>query len=80
MDITGPLSYSIQIKNGKVFCQNVDHIKFRSVITVNYLSQPYTKDTTEFDLFPTPTAVCSESTLVIQREPVQECHYPLRPS
>ena len=80
MDITGPQSYSIQIEHEKIIHQHVDHIKSRSVITVNSPSQPYTKDTMEFDLFPTLSTGCSEFMPVVQQEPVQERRYPLRPS
>ena len=45
VDVTGPLSYSIQIENGKIIRQHVDHIKSHSVITVSSHSQPYTKET-----------------------------------
>ena len=55
MYTTEPLSYWIQIDNKRIICHHVDHIKSRSVITVNSPSQPYTNDTIEFDLFPTPS-------------------------
>ena len=54
VNTTGPLSYSIQIENGRILRHHVDHIKSRSVISVNSPSQPYTIDTMEFHLFPTP--------------------------
>ena len=50
------------------------------MITVNSPSQPYTKDTMEFDLFLTPRADHFEPTPVVQQEPVQECRYPFRSS
>ena len=53
VNTTGSLSYSIQVENGRIIRRHVDHIKSRSVITVNSPSQPYTNDTMEFDLFPT---------------------------
>ena len=80
VNTTGPLSYSIQIENGRIIHRHVDHIKFRSVITVNSPSQPYTNDTMEFDLFPTPSVDYFEPTPVVQQEPVQERRYPLRSS
>ena len=78
--VTGPQSYSIQIENEKIIHWDVDHIKSRLVITVNSPSQPYTKDTMEFDLFPAPSTGSSEFMPVVQQEPVQECRYPLKPS
>ena len=80
VNTTGPLSYSIQIENGRIIRRYFDHIKSRSVITVNSPSQPYTNDTMEFNLFPTPSTGYLEPTPVIQQEPVQECRYPLRSS
>ena len=80
VDVTGPLSYSIHIENEKTIRLHVDHIKSHSVITINSPSQPYTKDTMEFDLFQTPSTDCSESTQVVQQEPVREHRYSLRAS
>ena len=71
VDVTGPLSYSILIENGKIIHRHVDYFKSCSVITVKSSSQPSTKETMEFHLFPTPSTGCSESTPVIQQEPVQ---------
>ena len=70
VDTTGPLSYSIEIENGRVICRHVDHIKSRSVITVN--------DTVEFDQFRTQSTVHSDPTSVVKQETVQERCYPLR--
>ena len=78
VDTTGPLSYSIEIKNGRVIRRHVDHIKSRSVITVNSPSQTYSHDTMEFDQFRTRSADHPESTSVVKQEHVQERRYPLR--
>ena len=82
VNTTGPLSHSIQIENGRIIRRHVDHIKSRLVITVKSPSQPYTNDTMEFDLFPTPSTDHFEPTPtpVVQQEPVQERRYPLRSS